>query len=250
MFLAEYDGCEVAVKLPHHDTPKLGLREMYAASALQRRFQHPNVCRVLGLHDDPLCTLLEVCSGGDVGKLLRSAPRDNPIVPALQWRLACEVAAALHALHSGDPPVMHRDVKGSNVLLDAQQHAKLADFDLATAEPFDTYVCGTPGYMAPEVIAGKRYNRSCDVFGFGSLLYEVTHGVLPFTHEADPYTAEEVLRLTTLGTRPRLRLSCPSAMRSLIHCCWAPAPADRPPMAEVVQCLEAMAHDFLNPSPL
>jgi serine/threonine protein kinase len=50
-------------------------------------------------------------------------------------------------LHTADPPVMHRDVKGSNVFLDKDRHVLLADFDLATEEPTANDSCGTPGYM-------------------------------------------------------------------------------------------------------
>ena len=91
------------------------------------------------------------------------------------------MAAGVNALHTMRPPIIHRDIKGSNLLLTRQMVAKLADFDFAEALRAPHWltegVCGTPGYMAPEMLQRQRYGLAADVFSFGSMLYELTHQV-------------------------------------------------------------------------
>eukprot|EP00667_Euglena_gracilis_P003845 EG_transcript_3857 len=198
-FLGTYDSHPVVVKVPFPTASPDTIEATRTSALLQKQCTHPNVCRVYGICADPFCILLEVCEGGDVGKLHQTATTHNPIARPLQWRLAMEAAAAVQALHGRPQPVMHRDLKGANVFLDRHLHAKLADFDLATQQPSSRDMCGTPGYMAPEVIRGRKYGKACDVFSFGSLLYEVTHATVPYANEADPFTVDTVLRLTTEG---------------------------------------------------
>lgn len=241
-----YDGMTLVAKRPHPRTSTAALDTMVKAAQLQARFNHTHITRVVGVHEcKPVCILMELCEGGDVTALWSHSSGVNPILPPLQWRLAVELAEALHVLHTADPPVMHRDIKGANVFLDKDRHVLLADFDLATEEPTATDACGTPGYMGPEVLNSLVYDHRCDIFAYGGFLYEVTHGCFPFSKETsfDGFHTK-VKALIEQGIRPATSPAVPERMRQLMQSCWQANPAQRPSMSAILTHLQAMKADF------
>nr|XP_025884251.1 probable receptor-like protein kinase At1g49730 isoform X1 [Solanum lycopersicum] len=113
----------------------------------------------------------------------------NPGTTPLSWRtriqIAIDVANALEYLHFYcDPPLCHRDIKSSNILLDENFVAKVADFGLAHAskdgsicfEPVNTEIKGTPGYMDPEYVITQELTEKSDVYSYGVVLLELITG--------------------------------------------------------------------------
>ena len=90
----------------------------------------------------------------------------NEVERSLQWQIALDVANGLNAMHISNPPLAHRNIKPSNVLLDGHMRAMIADFDwvINVSEPVKGRV-GTPGYSAPEVlqdeVCGACKTRCC-----------------------------------------------------------------------------------------
>jgi len=135
-------------------------------------------------------------------------------------RLAVEIASGLNFLHEFG--VLHRDVKGSNILLDkTQSHAKVADFGLSLH--LDDLGCtqgstvGTLRYLAPEVSMKAEWSTACDVYSFGLLLFEMLHGELAFSHLSSMQSA----MATAAGILPQLCL--PSEFKpaeNLLRSCW------------------------------
>ncbi|KAH0865612.1 hypothetical protein HID58_082823 [Brassica napus] len=116
------------------------------------------------------CVVVEYVAGGTLKKFLIKKYRSKlPIKDVIQ--LALDLARGLSYLHS--KAIVHRDVKTENMLLETNKTLKIADFGVARVEaqnPQDmTGETGTLGYMAPEVLEGKPYNRKCDVYSFGSV---------------------------------------------------------------------------------
>ena len=94
-----------------------------------------------------------------------------------------EIVLALQHLHDRD--FVYRDMKPENVLLDAEGHVKLADFGLAKADVRDAAsgahsLCGTPEYLAPEVLARTGHGQSVDWWGLGMISFEMLTGLPPW----------------------------------------------------------------------
>eukprot|EP01001_Neometanema_parovale_P008654 NODE_491_length_2418_cov_36.645752_g466_i0.p1 GENE.NODE_491_length_2418_cov_36.645752_g466_i0~~NODE_491_length_2418_cov_36.645752_g466_i0.p1 ORF type:complete len:755 (-),score=155.25 NODE_491_length_2418_cov_36.645752_g466_i0:154-2364(-) len=259
-YLVDYAGMELVGKYPRQELTIEDKGPMLAAAKLQKSIDHVNVLKVIGVcSTPPEFILIEFCGGGDMSDQYNKYPtavleRQNPIPPGLQWRIARESAEAYNALHTSNPPIMHRDIKGANVFLDRELHVKIADFDMATSDATATEIGGTPGFMAPEVLKGGPYNYKCDVFSYGGLLYELTHNRYPYSKEV-PYYPEmgddAYFRILTgqvcSGIRPAITPNRASpGMELLMQACWNTNPADRPTMAQVITHLDSIKADYVK----
>jgi hypothetical protein len=182
-------GQPVALKfLPAAVTDRTDrLARFHQEVRLARQVSHPNVCRVhdIGETGGQHFLSMEYIDGEDLASLLRRIGR-LPSDKALE--IAHQLCAGLAAAH--DKKVLHRDLKPANVLIDGRGRAHLADFGLAdlTDERRDPpEIAGTPGYMAPEQLAGRAVTTRTDVYALGLVLYEMFtgkraltgHGVVP-----------------------------------------------------------------------
>jgi len=127
---------------------------------------------------DSLYMVLDYCPGGEVFSYLRRARRFNE--PTAQF-YAAEIVLILEFLHEHEG-VAYRDLKPENILIDAHGHLKLVDFGFAKkVDNRETYtLCGTPEYLAPEVIRNTGHGTAVDWWAFGILVYEFLVGQPPF----------------------------------------------------------------------
>ncbi|KAH6448648.1 hypothetical protein HBI59_086480 [Parastagonospora nodorum] len=127
---------------------------------------------------ESLYMVLDYCPGGEVFSYLRRARRFNE--PTSQF-YAAEIVLILEFLHEREG-VAYRDLKPENILIDAEGHLKLVDFGFAKkVENRETYtLCGTPEYLAPEVIRNTGHGTAVDWWAFGILVYEFLVGQPPF----------------------------------------------------------------------
>jgi len=145
--------------------------------------QHPRIIKLYFDFEDATSMYLglEFAQGGSLFDKLSYMGR-FPLEQARRY--FSETCEALNYLHHLPQKVIHRDIKPENILLDAQDHIKLADFGWAnrlqgTVSVRDTF-CGTLDYLAPEMITGKSHDESVDMWNMGVLLYELTTGQAPF----------------------------------------------------------------------
>jgi eukaryotic-like serine/threonine-protein kinase len=242
VFLAERlaDGRQLALKLTAlgaaaGDGGRAAASEAFLqAAGLARSLRHPHIVEVLDAGiEGPLAWLsMEALPGGDL--LHRTAATPHlPAAQVLGW--ARELALALNHAHRHG--VVHRDLKPANVLLDAEEHVKLADFGLARrASALHTgtgIVPGTPVYMAPELLAGGVPSAASDLYALGVLLFELLTGRRP--HAAP--NMGELLRQVAQQPPPdllTLRPGLPLPLAALVARLLAKQPRDRCPDAEAL----------------
>ncbi|KAH7579025.1 Serine/Threonine protein kinases active-site signature [Nakaseomyces glabratus] len=152
---------------------------------------HPFIIRMWGTFQDSqhVFMVMDYIEGGELFSLLRKSQRfPNPVAKFY----AAEVCLALEYLHSKE--IIYRDLKPENILLDKNGHIKITDFGFAKYVPDVTYtLCGTPDYIAPEVVSTKPYNKSVDWWSFGILIYEMLAGYTPFYDANTMKTYEHIL---------------------------------------------------------
>ncbi|KAJ3678555.1 hypothetical protein LUZ60_002358 [Juncus effusus] len=178
------DGTEVAVKLRSFISPQ-GAKEFQAEAWLLSRIHHRNMVCLIGYCDEnnSLALVYEFMANGSLQELLTGQRR------TITWRkrlkIALEAAQGLEYLHKAcTPPIIHRDIKSSNILLTNNLNAKIADFGLSRALLTDdqthitaTFIAGTPGYLDPEYTKTYRLTEKSDVYAFGVVLLELVTGL-------------------------------------------------------------------------
>ncbi|KAM0951866.1 putative dual-specificity kinase TKL-Pl-4 family [Dioscorea sansibarensis] len=268
VYRGSYDGQEVAVKLLDWgedgfatDAETAALRASFQQEvAVWHKLDHPNVTKFVGasmgtselkipeknstsngqksIPARACCVVVEYLPGGTLKQyLIKNRRKKLPYKIVIQ--LALDLARGLSYLHSRK--IVHRDVKTENMLLDTQRTLKIADFGVARVEaqnPQDmTGETGTLGYMAPEVLNGKPYNRKCDVYSFGICLWEIYCCDMPYPDLSFAEVSSAVVRQ---NLRPEIPRCCPNALASVMKKCWDANADKRPDMDEVVRLLEAI----------
>lgn len=146
--------------------------------------KHPFLITLWGTFQDSknLYMVMDFVEGGELFSLLRKSQRfPNPVAKFY----AAEVTLAIEYLHSKH--IIYRDLKPENLLLDRHGHLKITDFGFAKKVPDITWtLCGTPDYLAPEVVSSKGYNKSVDWWSLGILIFEMLCGFTPFWDGGSP----------------------------------------------------------------
>ncbi len=153
---------------------------------------HPFIVTLIGLNfENPqyLYLILEYIQGGELFTLLRSK-NTFPLEQAKFY--IAHIITIFEYLHSKN--IIYRDLKPENILINKNGYIKVADFQLAKEIGDRTYtMCGTPGYMAPEMILCKGHGLSVDWWAFGVLLYEMISGIDPFSDDEPLKIYENIL---------------------------------------------------------
>ncbi|KHN36705.1 probable serine/threonine-protein kinase PBL23 isoform X2 [Glycine soja] len=267
------DGRKVAIKFMDQ-AGKQGEEEFKVEVELLTRLHSPYLLALLGYCSDSNHKLLvyEFMANGGLQEHLY--PVSNSIITPvkLDWetrlRIALEAAKGLEYLHEHvSPPVIHRDFKSSNILLDKKFHAKVSDFGLAKLGPdragghVSTRVLGTQGYVAPEYALTGHLTTKSDVYSYGVVLLELLTGRVPVDMKRPP--GEGVLvswALPLLTDREKVvKIMDPSlegqySMKEVVQVaaiaamCVQPEADYRPLMADVVQSLVPLVKTQRSPS--
>jgi eukaryotic-like serine/threonine-protein kinase len=162
-----------------------GLERLKREVSAARRITHPNVIRIHdisesgGLH----FVSMEYFSGTTLKDIIK---RDGPFSGAQGSQIAFQICDGLESAHKHG--VIHRDLKSQNIIVNDHGELKIIDFGLATSihqqgMTATGLILGTPEYMAPEQVAGKKADERADIYSFGIILYELFTGKVPFTGE-------------------------------------------------------------------
>jgi serine/threonine-protein kinase len=179
------DNRTVALKIPHPDleADPILFDRFKREAAIGQRLNHPKVMRV---YDDEKRSRIYMVMEWCEGRLLRQILDEGRISQGRAIRIAIGVLDALEYIHANG--VAHRDLKPENIMVDDRDNLKLIDFGIAgdasarrlTYANF-TATLGTPNYISPEQVKGKRGDGRSDLYSMGVILYEMLTGKLPFS---------------------------------------------------------------------
>lgn len=156
-----------------------------------RQLSNPFLVHCYSSFHDPqnLYFVLEYVYGGELFSYLRQSGRfENKV--ALFY--SSEVVSAFEYMHNAK--ILYRDLKPENILINSDGHIKITDFGFAKYVPDVTWtLCGTPDYLAPEIIQSKAYNAAADWWSLGIFIYEMLAGYPPFYDENPIKLYEKIL---------------------------------------------------------
>ncbi|KAL2525749.1 Protein kinase superfamily protein [Abeliophyllum distichum] len=162
------------------------IREFETEVELLSNIQHPNIISLLGcsIHVDTRLLVYELMHNGSLETQLHGPSRGSALTWHHRMKIALDVARGLEYLHEhSHPPIIHRDLKSSNILLDSKFNAKLSDFGLAVPDGAQNRsnikLSGTLGYVAPEYLLDGKLTDKSDVYAFGVVLLELLLGKKP-----------------------------------------------------------------------
>jgi serine/threonine protein kinase len=172
----------------------------------------------------------------------------TPLDERRRVKMGIDMAKGMAYLHSANPPIVHRDLKSPNLLVDETFTVKICDFGLARFKQ-DTFVqtingcAGTPNYMAPEVLRNEKFNEKCDVFSMGVVLWELITRKEPYAKMAP---LQVIAAVVFQGQRLPQPQHCDPVLVDLIDRCWAPNAADRPSFFAVQEILQQVMAGLLT----
>ncbi|OWZ01594.1 TKL/DRK protein kinase [Phytophthora megakarya] len=260
VYAGSYNGLPVAIKMLLPERKKI-LREVDAFLSevkLMSTLDHPRIVEFIGVAWNSLtdlCIVTEFMATDLKALLSEFASQGLPVgFDHDKVKIALHVAHALTYLHSCAPPVIHRDLKSSNILLNEQMEAKVTDFGISRERIDATMTAGvgTSLWMAPEVMLGERYDDKADMFSLGVLLSEIDQHALPYSHaknngnSGQRLTDAAILQMVAAGKlRVEFSQAAPESMVELAHACVSMDPKQRPTAAEALYRLQTiLSHEM------
>ncbi|KAL7123748.1 hypothetical protein ABFS83_14G003600 [Erythranthe nasuta] len=242
VYHALWYGSDVAVKVfskqEYPDDVILSFREEVS---LMKRLRHPNILLFMGAVSSPqcLCIVTEFLPRGSLFQLLQR--NTSKLEKRRLIHMALDIARGMNYLHHWNPPIVHRDLKSSNLLVDKNWTVKVGDFGLSRLK-HDTYLetktgKGTPQWMAPEVLRNEPSNEKADVYSYGVVLWELVTHKIPW----DNLNSMQVIGAVGFMNQ---RLDIPKDVEpqwaSMIESCWQSEPQSRPSFQELMEKLKDM----------
>lgn len=249
-------GLTVAVKTLNHRGLQ-GHKEWLAEVTFLGALQHPHLVKLIGycIEDDQRLLVYEFMQRGSLeNHLFRKGAL--PLPWNTRMKIALGAANGVQFLHSRKKPVIYRDFKTSNILLDAEYNAKLSDFGLAKNGPqgdkthVSTRVMGTYGYAAPEYVMTGHLTSKSDVYSFGVVLLEMLtgkrsidktrpNGEHNLAEWARPFLSDKRKLFRIVDPRLEGKYSIKGAQKAgnLAYRCLSRDPKVRPSMNDIVEIL-------------
>jgi len=185
-------GRKVAIKIPHPEVESdpVSFDRFRREQDIGTKLDHPGVMKVLP--QDPERSQVYMAMEWVNGRLLREILKDQgKLPPERAVKIALGIGDALDYIHRNG--IVHRDLKPENIMVDADDRVKLIDFGIAGQEGARrltfaklSQLMGTPDYISPEQVKGKRGDARSDIYALGVMLYEMLTGEVPF-HGANAF---------------------------------------------------------------
>lgn len=213
--------------------------------SLMKKLRHPNILLFMGAVTSPhrLCIVTEYLPRGSLFRLLQRN------TTKLDWRrrvhMALDVARGMNYLHHYSPPIIHRDLKSSNLLVDKNWTVKVADFGLSRLKR-ETYLTtktgkGTPQWMAPEVLRNEPSDEKSDVYSYGVILWELVTQKIPWENLN---SMQVIGAVGFMNQRLEIPTDTDPFWTSLILSCWETDPQSRPSFQELLEKLRELQRKY------
>nr|XP_009762656.1 PREDICTED: serine/threonine-protein kinase CTR1-like [Nicotiana sylvestris]XP_016484613.1 PREDICTED: serine/threonine-protein kinase CTR1-like [Nicotiana tabacum] len=203
---------------------------------IMKRLRHPNVLLFMGaiFSQEKPAIVTEFLPRGSLFKTLHR--NNKPLDFSRRLRMALDVARGMNYLHRRNPPIVHRDLKSSNLLVDKSWTVKVGDFGLSRFKDATFLTSksgrGTPQWMAPEVLRNEPSTEKSDIFSFGVILWELMTESIPWSN----LNSLQVVGVVGFMNR---RLEIPENLDTrvspIIRDCWQSNPALRPSFEDIIQ---------------
>ncbi|KAK2448531.1 PAS domain-containing protein tyrosine kinase family protein [Trifolium repens] len=246
VYHALWYGSDVAVKVfSKQEYSEDVIQSFRQEVSLMKKLRHPNILLFMGAVTSPqrLCIVTEFLPRGSLFRLLQR----NTSKP--DWRrrvhMALDIARGVNYLHHCNPPIIHRDLKTSNLLVDKNWTVKVGDFGLSRIK-HETYLetktgKGTPQWMAPEVLRNEPSNEKSDVYSFGVIMWELATEKIPW----DTLNAMQVIgAVGFMNHRLEIPEDIDPQWASIIESCWHTDPASRPTFQELLERLKELQRRY------
>ncbi|GMP57102.1 hypothetical protein CsSME_00021333 [Camellia sinensis var. sinensis] len=246
VYHALWFGSDVAVKVfskqEYSDDVIFSFRQEVS---LMKRLRHPNVLLFMGAVTLPqrLCIVTEFLPRGSLFRLLQRN------TAKLDWRrrvhMALDIARGMNYLHHFSPPIIHRDLKSSNLLVDKNWTVKVGDFGLSRLK-HETYLTtktgkGTPQWMAPEVLRNEPSDEKSDIYSYGVILWELATEKIPW----DNLNAMQVIgAVGFMNQQLEIPKDVDPQWTSIIESCWHSEPQLRPSFHELMEKLKDLQKHY------
>eukprot|EP01117_Protostelium_nocturnum_P004693 TRINITY_DN169_c0_g3_i1.p1 TRINITY_DN169_c0_g3~~TRINITY_DN169_c0_g3_i1.p1 ORF type:complete len:480 (+),score=127.31 TRINITY_DN169_c0_g3_i1:303-1742(+) len=221
------------------------------------RLRHPNIVQCMGIIVEPerFVIALELVEGMTLDKFLMARRKaDLPVDHGLFFKIAKQLAYALHYLHSQNPPIVHNDVKSLNIMMTITNDVKLLDFGLSRSKTASSATIatvnavaqiGTIVWSAPEQLTVKlRRSRGpkSDVYSFSSVLFELLTLNFPYHKETqEGMSIPDIIQLVVEEKeKPEIPSNVSPHIAELLNSCWSWDPAGRPTMEKVLIKLDEL----------
>lgn len=250
VYHADWRGSDVAVKiLEEQEFHAERFEEFLSEVAIMKRLRHPNIVLFMGAVTQPpnLSIVMEYLSRGSLHKLLHMNGAALILDERRRLNMAYDVAKGMNYLHQFRPPIVHRDLKSLNLLVDSTYTVKICDFGLSRSKA-KTYIsstnaAGRPEWMAPEVLRNERSNEKSDVYSFGVILWELMTLQHPWRNLKQAQIIEAV---GFMGQRLEIPSSVNPSVAALIDVCLDNEPSKRPPFSYIMETLQELINNSIS----
>ncbi|PRP87112.1 hypothetical protein PROFUN_01374 [Planoprotostelium fungivorum] len=243
VYKGTYLGIPVAIKsILRHDDPAY-IKYVEREISILKGIRHPYIVGFCGVSTDGhgLFIVTEFINGGDI----RTMIKNDKLTWGHRVQIASDLAKAIYYLHS--KKIIHRDLKSKNLLMGPDQRVRLCDFGFARTTDIlgqrAMTICGTPGFVAPEIMMGSGYDGQCDVFSFGNVIAEMITLQRPgkdfwLRNVSDEFQMD-IKSIVHLAPR-----DCPVELLNLCMSCCEYRSTDRPVFLEIIKKLKRMEEQY------
>ncbi|KAL7616256.1 uncharacterized protein LOC111911928 isoform X1 [Lactuca sativa] len=238
---------DVAIKLfEYQEYPDDLMVSFKQEVSLMKKLRHPNILLFMGCVTSPphLSIVTEFLPRGSLFRILqRNTTR-------LDWKrrlhMAMDIARGMNYLHHCKPPIIHRDLKSSNLLVDKNWTVKVGDFGLSRVK-HHTYLKtksgrGTPQWMAPEILCNEQADEKSDVYSYGVVLWEITTEKIPWN---DLNPMQVIGAVGFMNRRLEIPKDVDPLWVSLMESCWCSEPQSRPTFQEILNKLKDLQKKYV-----